>query len=78
MKSFLYGNPELKLALNEDLKVGRSGYGGSVVLDDCNFNDCADVSNFETNKVLKVKPPTGNCFSILYNMQENLFLWITE
>lgn len=60
MKSYLAGNPELKLALNEDLKMGRSGYGGgSVVLDDCNFNDCADVSNFESSRILKIKPPTG-------------------
>lgn len=29
MKSYLTGNPEIRLALNEDLSIGRSG-GGSV------------------------------------------------
>ena len=66
MKSYLAGNPELKLALNEDLKLGRSGYGGSVVFDDCNFNDCTDVSNFETNRILKIKPPTGSQVELSY------------
>ena len=35
MKSYLAGNPELRLALNEDLIVGRgSGQYGSVTVDD--------------------------------------------
>lgn len=46
MKSYLTGNPELKIGLNEDLVVGKGGYGGSVILDDCNFNECVDTSNF--------------------------------
>jgi len=40
MKSYLSGNPGLRLALNEDLVIGKenaSGYG--VVLDDCNFTN---------------------------------------
>ena len=30
MKSFLSGNPELRLALNEDLVIGKGGAYGSV------------------------------------------------
>ena len=38
MKSYLIGNPELRLVLNRDLQVGESaGSTGSVILDDCNF-----------------------------------------
>lgn len=60
MKSYLNGNPDLRIALNEDLVVGKTGYSGSVVLDDCNFNECADISNFEKSRVLKIKPPEGD------------------
>jgi AP-4 complex subunit mu-1 len=59
MKSYLSGNPDLRIALNDDLVVGKNGYSGSVVLDDCNFNECADITNFERSRVLKVKPPEG-------------------
>ena len=39
MKSYLYGNPPIKLALNEDLIIGRGGFNASgVYLDDCNFH----------------------------------------
>jgi AP-4 complex subunit mu-1 len=48
MKSYLQGNPGLRFALNEDLVVGKEnasggGYGGgpALVLDDCNFHECA-------------------------------------
>ena len=33
MKSYLAGNPELRLALNEDLVVGKGGPYGTVVLE---------------------------------------------
>jgi len=35
MKSYLSGNPEIKLALNEDVTIGRSGssaYGTLILL----------------------------------------------
>lgn len=58
MKSYLYGNPPLKLALNDDLVVGRGGFNTSgVYLDDCNFHQCCDVSDFDVNKTLKIQPP---------------------
>jgi hypothetical protein len=42
-----YGNPELRLALNEDLVIEKKGPGqyGSVSVDDMNFNDCVNVRN---------------------------------
>jgi AP-4 complex subunit mu-1 len=61
MKSYLQGQPELKLALNEDLAIGRAATGtyGSVVLDDCNFHECVDLSEFENFRCLIFYPPDG-------------------
>ena len=47
MKSYLSGNPELSLALNEDLVIGKGGNWGSVILDDCNFHECVRLDEFE-------------------------------
>lgn len=38
MKSYLVGNPPMKLALNKNLKMADSNLPGTVVLDDCNFH----------------------------------------
>jgi len=32
MKSFLIGNPPLKLALNEDLVIGKSSFNNGIIL----------------------------------------------
>merc|ERR1712151_979541 len=51
MKSYLSGNPELRLALNEDMVIkgqqfgGHGGYG-AVTLDDCNFHECVNLDDF--------------------------------
>lgn len=58
MKSYLQGNPELRLVLNEDLVIGRDNVGAgsfnAVVLDDCNFHECVDVRDFETMRTLSI------------------------
>merc|ERR1712032_1324132 len=65
MKSYLAGNPELKLALNEDINIknmqlgGASGGYGAVVLDDCNFHECVDLCDFSDYRVLSFYPPDG-------------------
>lgn len=65
MKSFLSGNPELRLALNEDLVIGKnSGHYGSVVLDDCNFHECVHLDEFESARTLHFLPPDGE-FAVL-------------
>jgi AP-4 complex subunit mu-1 len=38
MKSYLVGNPALKLILNDDLTLAETNTPGSIVLDDCNFH----------------------------------------
>ncbi|KAL3634026.1 AP-4 complex subunit mu [Castilleja foliolosa] len=68
MKSYLTGNPEIKLALNDDLYIGKSGisnYGysssgvGPVILDDCNFHESVHMDNFDVDRTLSLVPPDG-------------------
>lgn len=71
MKSYLQGNPELRLALNEDLVVGKGsgapGYG-AVVLDDLNFNDVANLSEFDATRCLSFYPPDGEFVLLNYRI----------
>merc|ERR1719446_748900 len=65
MKSFLQGNPELKLALNEDINIKNQNLGGlhggygAVTLDDCNFHECVDLQEFSDLRTLSFYPPDG-------------------
>lgn len=71
MKSYLSGNPELRLALNEDLIIGKTGgggYGGSVTLDDCNFHECVQLDDFETLRQLSLIPPDGEFTCLNYRI----------
>ncbi|KAI5435528.1 AP-4 complex subunit mu, variant 5 [Lathyrus oleraceus] len=79
MKSYLTGNPEIRLALNEDLSIGRgqgpvSGYrsssGGAVILDDCNFHESVRLDNFDTNRTLSLIPPDGEFPVMNYRMTQ--------
>ncbi|CAI8585820.1 unnamed protein product [Vicia faba] len=79
MKSYLTGNPEIRLALNEDLSIGRdqgpvSGYrsssGGAVVLDDCNFHESVRLDSFDTNRTLSLIPPDGEFPVMNYRMTQ--------
>lgn len=70
MKSYLSGNPGLRLALNEDLVVGKenaSGYAG-VVLDDCNFHECVNLDDFEGTRTLALIPPDGEFVVMNYRI----------
>jgi AP-4 complex subunit mu-1 len=64
MKSFLSGNPELRLALNEDLVIGKGTSYGSVILDDCIFHECVHLDEFESSRTLHFIPPDGE-FAVL-------------
>jgi len=67
MKSYLEGNPQLQLGLNEDLVVGRRG-GPGMILDDCNFHECVDLKEFEDFKRLLIKPPDGEFVVMNYRI----------
>jgi len=69
MKSYLMGNPELRLVLNDDLQVGKSALGqGSVVLDDCSFHECVDLKDFDAMKTVAIKPPDGEFLVMNYRI----------
>jgi AP-4 complex subunit mu-1 len=69
MKSYLAGNPELRLALNEDLVIGKnSGRYGSVSVDDMNFNDCVNLTEFEASRTLSFVPPDGEFVVLNYRI----------
>ncbi|CAA3001994.1 AP-4 complex subunit mu [Olea europaea subsp. europaea] len=70
MKSYLSGNPEIRVAFNDDLTIGRGGrsiYGiiigssgsGSVILDDCNFHESVHLDSFDVGRTLSLVPPDG-------------------
>jgi AP-4 complex subunit mu-1 len=82
MKSYLSGNPEIRLALNDDLSIGRSGrsvygtdYGGStgsgaVILDDCNFHESVHIDSFDVDRTLTLVPPDGEFPVMNYRMTQ--------
>lgn len=67
MKSYLAGNPELRLALNEDLVIGQ-GQGHGVRIDDINFNDCVNLAEFEHSRTLSFIPPDGEFIVLNYRL----------
>ncbi|THG15982.1 hypothetical protein TEA_021522 [Camellia sinensis var. sinensis] len=80
MKSYLSGNPEIRLALNEDLSIGRGGrsiydYSGSsgsgaVILDDCNFHESVHLDSFDIDRTLSLVPPDGEFPVMNYRMTQ--------
>ncbi|XP_057532286.1 AP-4 complex subunit mu isoform X1 [Amaranthus tricolor] len=79
MKSYLTGNPEIKLALNEDVTIGRggsSGYGysssgsGAVLLDDCNFHESVHLDTFDLDRTLSLVPSDGEFSVMNYRMTQ--------
>ena len=50
------------MGLNEDLVIGRAERRhdyGTVVLDDCNFHESANLENFEKERCLSIMAPGG-------------------
>lgn len=72
MKSYLAGNPELRLALNEDLVVGKGNKNtpnyGVTEIDDCNFHECAKLDDFENQRILSFVPPDGEFVLMNYRV----------
>ena len=60
VRNFLHGDPSVRVALTEDLVIGGREGGGAggdyatCFLDDCNFHECADLSSFDLERVLRV------------------------
>mmetsp|Transcript_22213 Transcript_22213/g.38009 ORF Transcript_22213/g.38009 Transcript_22213/m.38009 type:complete len:453 (+) Transcript_22213:117-1475(+) len=79
IKSYLAGNPPIKIKLNDDLMIGRRdtqasgglaalGAGrvdsGVVFLDDCQFHEVANLESFDTDRTITLVPPEGE-FALL-------------
>ncbi|XP_058088392.1 AP-4 complex subunit mu-like isoform X1 [Magnolia sinica] len=80
MKSYLTGNPEIRLALNEDLSIGRGGSSlydyrssagaGAVILDDCNFHESVHLDSFDVDRTLTLVPSDGEFSVMNYRMTQ--------
>ncbi|OMO57624.1 Clathrin adaptor, mu subunit [Corchorus olitorius] len=80
MKSYLSGNPEIRLALNDDLSIGRGGGSafdyrsssgaGPVTLDDCNFHESVRLDSFDMDRTLALVPPDGEFPVMNYRMTQ--------
>ncbi|KAJ1265080.1 hypothetical protein BS78_08G050800 [Paspalum vaginatum] len=80
MKSYLSGNPEIRLALNEDLSIGRTGSAshdyrsssgsGTVILDDCNFHESVHLDSFDIDRTLTLIPPDGEFAVMNYRITQ--------
>ncbi|XP_048503233.1 AP-4 complex subunit mu-like [Beta vulgaris subsp. vulgaris] len=77
MKSYLIGHHGIKLALNEDITIGRgesSVYGysstssGTIILDDCDFHESVHLDNFDSDRTLSLVPSDGECSVMNYRM----------
>lgn len=70
MKSYLRGNPGLRLVLNDDLVVGvGNSHAGSVVLDDVAFHESVDTRDFDALKTLAINPPDGEFLVMNYRIK---------
>ncbi len=70
MKSYLLGEPTLKLSLCDDVIVGDNQNFG-IKLDNYSFDKCVDDKNFEMNRTLIIKPPTGEFVAMNYRISQN-------
>jgi AP-4 complex subunit mu-1 len=68
MKSYLAGNPELRVALNEDLSIGKDSRYNGVAVDDMNFNDCVNLSEFDSSRTISFIPPDGEFIVLNYRI----------
>ena len=70
MKSYLMGDPVLKLSLCDDVIVGDNQNFG-IKLENYSFDKCVDDKNFEMNRTLLIKPPTGEFVAMNYRISQN-------
>lgn len=73
IKSYLAGNPPIKIKLNDNLVIGKKEGKGrfdvgshAVLLDDCSFHECANLEGFETERTISLVPPDGEFALINY------------
>jgi len=69
MKSYLAGSPQLRLALNTDLAIGKNNrQHGTPTVDDINFNEIVNLTEFENSRILSFVPPDGEFVLLNYRV----------
>lgn len=69
MKSYLAGSPQLRLALTQDLQIGKANRQyGSATVDDINFNEIVNLAEFESSRILSFVPPDGEFVLLNYRV----------
>lgn len=72
VKSFLSGNPVIKLALNEDLTLREHShpkdFGSHVTMEQCSFHQCVRKEDFNDSRCLVVHPPIGEFSAMTYRL----------
>ncbi|KAI4838322.1 AP-4 complex subunit mu [Plasmodium brasilianum] len=73
IKSYLLGNPYIKIALNDDLYIKNihNDNSNNIIIDDCNFNHLVNLSQFEREKILSLYQPDGECVLMNYRINNN-------
>ena len=69
MKSFLKNNPQLQLAFNDDLEIIKVNAYANMGLDDFNFNESVNASEFKDSKILIINPPDGEFVVMNYRIK---------
>lgn len=68
MRAYLSGTPECRFGLNDKLVIGTGKDTGpatappggeAVELDDCQFHQCVNLNDFETDRSISFVPPDG-------------------
>ncbi|GMH33164.1 hypothetical protein BSKO_00998 [Bryopsis sp. KO-2023] len=62
VRSYLSGNPAVKIKLRDNLVVGRQNSGGlndAVILDDVSYHECAQMEMFDIDRSITLVPPDG-------------------
>ena len=70
MKTYLKGNPELKLVLSDDICIGRPASYTSAgnYIEDYNFHQNVNRAEFESAKTIYVSPPEGEFTAMNYRI----------
>lgn len=69
MKSYLAGSPQLRMALNQDLAIGKNNRQyGTPTVDDINFNEIVNLTEFESSRILSFVPPDGEFVLLNYRV----------
>ncbi|XP_062596639.1 uncharacterized protein LOC134258089 [Saccostrea cucullata] len=72
VKNFLFGSPQVKVILNNNIIVQRNSrikaYGDNVQLDNCVFHESAKVDNVDTPSILTICPQIGEFTLMSYSV----------